>query len=897
MLEGEIPAERTRFPMSDLFDRVKTPPVRDDLTGNSVGRFKIEARLGAGGMGEVYRAFDTKLQRRVAIKRMTGQAGLTAEDKALFLREGQRASSLNHPHVAGIYDVLEVNNDILLVMEYVEGSTLRKLIGTPMALDQFFNIAIQCTDALTAAHDKGILHGDVKPENIMIDPAGQVKLLDFGVARRLPGFDPFGVTGSIHTLSVPGHTAGTPIYMPPEVLKGAMPDARADIFALGVVFYEMLASKHPFHGPNITVTTAHILDEREAAVLDRPPIKIPPRLASVVARALMKDPAKRYANTRELRSDLESVRQGGRPAKKIRRESPKWPWYMIPVVAAGLVFAINPDLRSKVAGWWPITRHSAPAASAAPAAPRLAVLPPRVVGESAELSAFSDGLSVTVAAKLAGLSQNHDLQVIDTTQVKKAQAMSADQAMKELGANLTLQISVQQSDAMNRATYSLTNVKTGQTLAEQTLTAPRGDPFSLQDQVADGVVHALQIDLRPEERAALTVHGTTEPAAYDDFLQGRGYLEDISRPENITNAITMLDSALKLDGRFGRAFAARGEANWANYGVTRQSVWVDKAKKDCNDAVSQGNAGAEGHLCLGLVESGTGKYEEAANEYQKAIELEPTADDGYIGLATAYAKLNRLGDAENAYREAVNANPNSERDLDRMGIFYLQQAQYAKAADLFQQAIKIAPESYLEYSDLGAAYLFLGNYTAAISALEQSMKLRPTAGAASNLGTAYYQAGNFGDAARNYQVALSYGDRNADLWGNLADAYHFSGQNDKATSAYRKQLDLLNDLLKVNPRDAERQGDAASCYAILGDKQSAMAHLARSLELGNGDKDLLFNAAVVYNDLGETGEALEWLQKALVAGYSASIVRDSPEFNNLRNNPQFQQLLDRKLSK
>jgi tetratricopeptide (TPR) repeat protein len=879
--------------MPEFPDQVKTPPAQFDLTGKTVGRFVIEARLGAGGMGEVYRAVDSQLKRTVAIKRMSWRAGLTPEDHALFLKEAQRASALQHPNIASIYDVFQENGEVLLVMEYVEGSTLRHAIGKPMPLEQFFDLAIQCSSALVAAHEKGILHGDIKPENIMLDASGQVKLLDFGVARRMPGEDPAGET--LTTVWAPGQVSGTPTYMAPEVLKGGVPDARADVFALGIVFYEMLAGRHPFRGANVTVTTAHILDEREAANLDRSKLKVSPPVAAVVARALYKDPTQRYGSARELRKDLETVRQGGRPAKALRRPAPRWLWYVVGILAVILIAAMLPAVRSRVASLWK-PRTQTPA-TAKVEAPRLAVLPPRIVGGNAELSPFADGLSATVAAKLSSLSQNHDLVVLDTPQVVKAQTSSPATALKELGANLTLELTVQQAGEMNRATYKLANASNGQAVAEETLTAPRSDPFSLQDRVADGVVRALQIDLRPEERTALAIHGTTEPAAYDYFLQGKGYLQSAIRPENITNAVHVLDRALQLDPNYGQALAVRGQAYWHSYEATKQSKWVERARTDCKRAVSLGNAGADGHLCLGLVAAGTGDYEQAVSEYRSAVELDPSSNDGYVGLANAFAKLNRLGDAEHTYQQAIGLNPNSGRAYEQLGRFYLQQAEYAKAVSAFQQSIRLAPENYVDYSNLGGAYLFLGNRADAITALERSLKLRPTAGAYANVGTAYYQSGRFAEAATNYRQAIKFDDKRPDMWGNLASALLYDGQRAQAMDAFRKQLELLKQQLQDNPQDAEQQGDVASCYAILGDRENALAHLSRSLELGRSNKELLFNAAVVYNDLGETGVALEWLQKALTTGYSASIVRDSPSFDNLRNNPQFQQLLSHALVK
>lgn len=883
--------------MTDFGRPVKTPParVRPEPLGRTVGRFRIEALLGSGGMGEVYRAFDTALQRTVAIKRMFGRDEDAAADRSFFLHEGQRASALVHPNIAAIYDVIEEKDDVLLVMEFVAGSTLRDQLGAPMPLDRFFPIALQCVEALAAAHAKGILHGDIKPENIMLTPAGQVKLLDFGVARRIPGSDPSLAVATTESLSQRRALGGTPVYMAPEVLRGDSPDARADIFALGIVFYEMLSGSHPFRGPTTTVTTAEILHEREAPTLDRA-AKIPAGLASVVARALCKDPTRRYADTNELRRDLETVRQGGRPSRTPTRHHSLLPWLAsaASLIAIVALLALLPASRSRIASWWRHLRHPVPTVAALP---RLAVLPPRVDGTSPSLAAFADGLSATVAARLSTLSQNHDLQVIDSTRVEKARAAAPGQAMNSLGANLALQIEVQQSPQMNRVVWTLISAHSGQTLATQTLTAPIADPFSLQDEVSDGVIQALRITLLPDEQAAITLHGTTNPAAYDLYLQGVGNLEYSTRQGAIPNALDLLNRAIALDPNFGKAWAERGRAYWLDYTTTKQTSWAGKARDDCNTAVALGNAGADGHMCLGLIDAGTGQYDQAAQEYQKAIQLDPGSERAYVGLADAYTKLNRLADAENTWRQAVAANPNSVFVCERLGIFYLQQAQYAKAAGLFEKAISLAPESYIDYSNLGAADVYLGNYASAIAAFQQSLRLRPAAGAYSNLGTAYYQARNFAQAAHNYELALHYNLRDPDMWGNLGSAYHFSGQQSKALDAYRKQLSLLNDELKINPRDAELQGEIASCDAALGDKPQATAHLALSLQYGRDNKDLLFNAAVVYNDLGETGDALEWLHKSLLAGYSATIVRDSPEFDNLRANPQFQQLLTQALVK
>ena len=201
------------------------------------------------------------------------------------------------------------------------------------------------------------------------------------------------------------------------------------------------------------------------------------------------------------------------------------------------------------------------------------------------------------------------------------------------------------------------------------------------------------------------------------------------------------------------------------------------------------------------------------------------------------------------------------------------------------------PENSQLYYNLGGAYLFLGRDNEAITALQQSIKIRPTAGAYSNLGTAMFAWRRFAEAASNYREAVKLDDHYYQLWGNLGDAYFFNGQHVEATTAYQKQLELALDRLRVNPRDATLLGDIANCYSQLGKRAEALDNLDRSLQLGHGDKDLLFNAAVVYNELGDTGVALEWLQKAISAGYSRSVVRAAPTFDNLHDNPRFQQML------
>ena len=882
--------------MSDMHDAVRTPPAApQDLTGTTVGRFNILARLGAGGMGEVYRAEDTKLRRIVAIKRMAPRLNADPQEASRLLREGQRASALHHPNIASVFDVLEEKHEILLIMEYVEGETLRHRLLQPFTTDQFLNIALQSAEALAAAHDKSILHGDIKPENIMLTQADQVKLLDFGVARRLTSSNDNTLTGTLNALSAYAPISGTPTYMPPEVLMGNLPDLRADVFALGVVFYEMLGGRHPFQGPTMTATAAQIL-HHEPEPLDHLGREVPDPLVRVVAKALSKEPDKRYQNARELLGDLNAVRQGAKPsAPRVPGRTSAFRRYL-PYGAAALVLisllALRP-VRAALSGLFghAASKQQSGQAPGQPVVNNLAVLPASVQGDDPKLRAFADGLVESVTGKLARLSENHPLGVITTSQIQDKKVTTPEQALQEFGANLGLRLTVQSSGDLLRVNYSLVDSKSGRALAGDSVTAPAADSFALEDKVAEGVARALQIELRPEERTALGTHGTMQPAAYDYYLQGRGYLQEFFKPENVTRAITMFDQGLKLDPNYGLALAGRGEAYWRRYEESKDKKWIATATADCSKAVQLGNAGAEGHLCLGVLANGTGKYQEAVTEFKRALELDPTTDEAYIGLAQTYTKLNKLEDAEKTFQRLIGLRPQYYRGYNALGSFYLQQAQYDKAAQMYLKASDLAPQSYRIYTNLGAAYLYLGRDADAITMFERSIQIRPSPDAYSNLGTSYFRVRRFADAARNYQGALKYNDRTYYLWGNLGDSYHFNGQQVEAKKAYRKSLELALPQLQVNPNDASLCADVAGAYAMLGDRDNALKYLDRSLELGHGDKDLLFNAAAVYCALGEKGVALEWLSKALAAGYSPSVVRAAPIFDNLRDDPAFQQLL------
>ena len=870
------------------------------LSGTIAGRFVISKLLGAGGMGQVYQAQDTKLKRVVAIKRMAPRLQQNEQDRRRFLREAQQASALNHPNIASIYDVLEEQGEVFLIMEYVEGTPLRSSLQVhkDFSNEEFFKVAAQGLEGLNAAHEKGILHGDIKPENIMLTPEGRVKVLDFGVARRFSMGDSSSNDATMTAATLSTSMSGTPAYMAPEVLMQKPYDGRADLFSMGLVCYEMLGGPQPFETDSMAGTLASVLYK------DPPPIEeINPRVSSSVSAVLQtmlaKDPAQRYSTARDVLVDLRRVQQGEDPVfahASVRRKRVKSK-FLAKLAIAGAVFALVVvaaffvGSRMQRGGSGPNVSGSPAAQATSEKSATLAVLPFTAIEGNPKLTALGQGLVESVSAKLSRLTADRALEIIPARNLEERKITSLADARAQFGANLGLVVSLEESGQLLRVNYSILSARSGTAVGGDSIAVPAGDAFGVEDDVAQGTVKALQLNLRPEEQAALNIHGTDKPEAYRYYLQARGYLLDYTKAENVDNAIVMAGEALKIDPNFGQAKAALGEAYWRRYWLTKREQWAKLAKTQCDSAVQLGNAGVAGHICLGLVNDGTGHYAEAAAEFQRGIELEPTDEDAYIGLALAYEHQGAVNEAEKAYQSAIAARPNSSVAYNSLGTFYVRRDENEKALRMFQKVIELAPEGYGAYVNVGAVYTQMGRYADAVEPLKKSISIRPSNAAYDNLGTAYFGLNQFADAATAYEQAIKLNPAQYVTWGNLGDARKYLGQKSQAQAAYQRAVELADEELKVNPHDPDVLSSLASYYSELGDRNHALLYLEQSLQHGNNDKDILLDAATVYNNLGETGLAVEWLGKTVQAGYPANRIKGLPEFRNLENNPGYRELM------
>ena len=829
----------------------------------------------------MYLADDTGLKRQVALKRISPALRADAESRQRLWKEAEWASRLNDPHIAAVYDVIDDGGEVFVVMEYVEGETLRHRIGRPLSITEFLSIATQCAAALTAAHKAGLLHRDIKPENIMLTRDGQVKALDFGVARELPGSDH---ATTRHTFES-ARFAGTLPYMAPEILEEKEGDGRADIFSLGVVFYESLSGKNPFRRAGFLDTCNAILHQ-DPPRLSRQNSDVPEGIEKIVSKMLAKNREARYATAADLDVDLRLL---SRSPQLQHAPSPQVPKkFLVLVTAAVLVAALgllarNPRVQQRARILLGITH--------VPRQKLLAILPFRALEGDVETASFTDGLTATLTTKLTQLTDNHSLGVISASEIQAKQVTTADQAYAEFGVNLVLEGTLSQSGDLLRINYDLVDPRTHHQLRGESFDLPASDPFAVQDRVVNGAVQMLELEVPPAERQVLDSHGTQIPAAETLYLQGRGYLQNYDRPENNDSAIQVFQQALKLDPNYALAYAGLGDAYWKKYTDDKDPHWVESSRESCEKAVSLDPKLAAAHECLGTLYSGRGQYESAVTEFESALKTEPTNDDAIRGLAKTYEQLGKLSDAEKTYQRAIDLRPQYWAGYNWLGAFYANHTRYADAAKMFSKVIALAPDSFRGYYNLAAVNVALGQYAEAITNLNRSIAIRPSSTAYANLGMAYFCLRRFDEAAQSFEQAVKLNDKLYDGWWDLGDAYSFvPAKSGLAKGAYEKCISLANEAVNVDAKDSLAFSTRGICQAMLGDRAAAFADLQRAQSIAPDDPEVSFDTAVVYNHFGETDSALQWLGKAVSAGYSTSIARDYPFFDKMRSDPRFQKI-------
>lgn len=858
---------------------------------DSISHFKINGRLGGGGMGEVYKAQDLRLGRSLALKFLPERLSQNQQAVERFKLEARTASSLNHPNICTIYEIDESEGRQFIAMELLEGQTLKdRVAASPVKPPEITDIAIQVADALAAAHEKGIIHRDIKPANIFITQRKEAKVLDFGLAKLamaqgLAEFPSGTSMAETPNIAAGPNTnsfglAGTIAYMSPEQARGEEVDTRSDLFSLGVVLYEMAAGYVPFKGATLALTFDEILHKDPEPMQSINP-SFPPDLAHIIHKALEKSREKRYQSARDLLVDLRRLKLGQRVSGPVRSRSLR----LLAVFLIVLLFVFAAPLL-----WRTLKKSPSPPAFGLM---DLAVIPFSSAGDIPNHQDISSGIMEGITSRLAQLENSQQLlQVVAASEVRGRRISSVEDARKNFGVSMVITGTFQCYGRACHLILNLVDARSLRQLASRTVDGSLDDPWSLQEKGAVQLAEMLQLTLRPDSFSALAAEKSEVAGASALYVEARGNLYRYDRPEKLENAIRLFEEAIAKDNNFALAWAGLAEAHWRKYQSTKEIRWIELAGKESNRALQLGTGLAPVHIASGIIHSGKGEYDLALSEFAQALEAEPRNSDAYRELARIYSLTNRIDEAEATYKKAIQLRPNLITGYNLLGSFYFNHGRYEEAAGQFRKMIELAPDSYWGYNDLGGAYLYLERRPEARQLFEKTLQIWPDYGALSNLGSMYFEESRFAEAARMFERAIEQRPTKYILYYNLASAYALMpGHQEKAGESCKKTVEMAEAILKINPKDIEALSHLSLCSAILGDRPKAAAPLQQALALQPRNTEVLFIAVLVNEKLGQRAQAFTWLKAALENGFSRALVERSPELHALRADPQYQRLL------
>lgn len=834
------------------------------MTGATLGPYRVLRELGQGGMGTVVLAEDTRLGRQVALKTVSGPHAGTADGRRQLLAEARAAAALSHPAIAAVHDVIEVDGQVAIVFEFVEGETLAaRLAKGPLPEDQAIAVAVQLADALSVAHAQGVLHRDLKPSNVMLAPGGVVKILDFGIAR-FRRTDQTAATG--------GDAAefqGTPGYVAPEQWVGRPADERADLYALGVVLFEMATGKRPFPEREPFSLARASLD-RIARRASSVKADVSPGLDKLVARLLASDPGLRPPRARVVADELRQLLAP--PVPPARRRS--WIVVAMAVVLAGL------------GGWAAWSLRTSSTAGGRP--PVIAVLPlQNDTGDDAN-DYLASGVADSLVTSLASMPS---VTVLSRAAVVDARARRANPAdiARELDASYVVEGSVQRAGTQVRLALNLLR-QDGSVAWADAVEGPANGVFAMQARLAGALGNALSVQVSSADRARLNTPPTASAEALAAYWRGRALLERLDAPGNLERSVVAFNEALRLDGRFLDAHVALAEAYWELYNATRDATWADLALASGRNALqlAPDQPSVRFAYARGLADSG--RNTEAVDELQRALAQKPDDDEARRQLGRALAALGRLDEAVAEWRKAIAARPGNWPVYSDMGRALYQGARYTEAREVLEQLTRLQPDNVIGFQLLGTVHHAVGNTDAALANYEKANAITPAAQVLSNIGTIYHQRRAYRQAREAYTRAIALRPRSAQTHRNLGDTLMRMGEEADARRAYRIAADLVEDELAVNPTNALNLASSAVYHQKAGESARARQRLAEALRLAPVDVQVWYRAAVVHAQAGRPEEALAALGRALELGYSRAQAAGDDDFEPLRALPRFRAL-------
>lgn len=881
----------------------------------AISSYRILECLGGGAMGVVYKAEDTRLGRTVALKFLPAELTRDLEAKERFLQEARLASSLDHPNLCTIYEAGETESgQLYLSMAFYDGENLKKRIERgPLPVADAVEIAAQIANGLARAHGSGIIHRDVKPANVMLTSRGEVKLVDFGLAK---------LTGELGvTFTQAGALMGTPAYMSPEQAQGKPVDIRTDVWSLGVVLYESLTGVRPFSGEAWQAVIQAVIHQTPESVRRLRP-EVPPALDRIVQRCLAKKPADRYPTIEALAADLNSLRGPGLSsfgswshtvAPVPWRREPPWHWIALGglviflILAAGLYFALRPipvaDLPTRA-------ETSAPGAAARDGRQMIVVLPFENLG-APEDAYFAEGITEEITSRLAAIQ---GLRVISRTSANqyRGTTKSLSQIGQELKVDYVLDGSVRWEHSSSgssrvRVTPKLIRVAEDTHVWSERYDREIDEIFKVQSEIAEQVIAQLNVTLEQAEREALQGTPTDNSEAWQVYRRGRSKLDTLV-PRNEAEgleAVALFEQALELDPDFALAAAwlsrAHSGLHWAGLDVSQERL--ELAKQAADRALALEPDLPEARLALGYYYYwGHRAYDPALEQFEQVGRVRPNDTEVLTGIGYIRRRQGKFEQALEHLKKALVLDPRNAALASNVGNTHTMLRQYPQAQNYYDLALSIDPQQLTPYIEKSMNFrLWKGDPRLSREILEKAPP-----------GDMYleldwieqsFHERRFDEALRRIQALPFDFVRNQEqVYPKVlmeAHAYRYLGQKERARQAYEEAYRLLAEEVRLNPRDPRLQSSMGLALAGLGRREEAMRAGGLAVELSPIAKDAVSGAhrlielAKIYSLLGAEQAAIDHIEVLLgmPAPLSAAMLRSDPTWDPLRDNPRFQALV------